>query len=120
MRLRIAAIAALSLLGAATAFAAGGQSGVDQTARPSSQLQMAMSLYAGGIALGNVDMDATFRGEEYHVTSNLTTSGVVNAFWQSQIQATSKGRTTPGKFGPDLYDSFYTGRNAKNQEVSLT
>jgi hypothetical protein len=120
MRFRIAAAAALSLLGAVSAFAAGGQSSVDQTAKPSAQLQMAMALYAGGIGLGNVDMDATFRGDEYHVTSNLTTSGVVNAFWQSQIQATSKGRTLPGKLAPELYDSFYTGRNAKNQEVSLT
>jgi len=120
MRMRIAAAAAMSLSLSASAFAAGGQSSVEQTSKPGSQLQIAMSLYAGGIALGNVDMDATFRGDEYHVVSNLTTSGVVNAFWQSQIQATSKGHTTPGKFGPDLYDSFYTGRNAKNQEVSLS
>ncbi len=120
MKLRIAAAAAASLLFAASAFAAGGQSGVDQSSKPSSQLQLAMSLYAGGIALGNVDMDATFRGDDYHVTSNLTTSGVVNAFWQSQIQATSKGKAMPGKLSPELYDSFYTGRNAKNQEVSLT
>src|SRR5262245_15390580 len=96
MKKRIAACVAASLLMSTSAFAAGGQSGVDQTSKPSSQLQMAMSLYAAGLALGKVDMDATFRGNDYHVVSNLTTSGVVNAFWQSQIQATSKGTAAGG------------------------
>lgn len=101
------------------AFAAGGQ-GADQGSKPTSQVQMAMALYVGGVSLGKVDMDAQFRGEDYHVTSNLTTSGIVNAFWQSQIQANSNGKITSGKVQPALYDSFYTGKNAKNQEVSLT
>src|SRR5579871_1563232 len=72
------------------AIAAGG-AGADETASPSSQLQMAMTIYAAGITIGKVDMDATIRDGKYHVVSNLTTSGVVNAFWQSEIQATSSG-----------------------------
>jgi hypothetical protein len=119
MRSILAATFTTLLLGPNLAFAAGGQA-ADQAQKPSSQFQASMSLYAAGIALGKVDMDATFRGDDYHVVSNLTTSGVVNAFWQSQIQATSTGKISGGKIAPSLYDSFYTGRNAKNQEVSLT
>ena len=51
-----------------------------------------MTLYAGGVTLGKVDMDATIRGDDYHVVSNLETGGIVNAFWQAQIQATSNGK----------------------------
>ncbi|HEY1709734.1 MAG TPA: DUF3108 domain-containing protein [Rhizomicrobium sp.] len=119
MNLRIASAVAACLFSATAAFAAGGQ-GADDTTKPSSQLQMAMALYAGGISLGNVDMDATFRGDDYHVVSNLTTSGVVNVLWQSHIQATSTGKISGGHVEPALYDSFYTGRNVKNQEISLT
>ena len=50
----------------------------------------------------------------------LQTSGVVNAFWQSQIQATSSGKLGGKNLAPALYDSFYTGRAGKKQEVSLT
>src|SRR6185312_14596457 len=117
MKFRLAASVAACLVIPASAFAAGGQ-GADQSQKPSSQVQMA--LYVGGVSLGKVDMDAQYRGEDYHVTSNLTTSGIVNAFWQSQIQATSNGKIPGGKVSPALYDSFYSGRNAKNQEVSLT
>ena len=60
-----------------------------------SQLQMAMTLYAGGVTLGKVDLNATIRGDQYHAVSNLQTGGVVNAFWQSEIQATSTGTVAP-------------------------
>ena len=72
------------------ALAAGG-AGAEQSG-PTSGLAMAMTIYAGGITLGKVDMDAKFIGDNYHVVSNLETSGVVNAFWQSTIQATSSGK----------------------------
>ena len=39
-----------------------------------------MVLYAGGITMGHMDIDATLRGTEYHAVSNMQTSGVVNAF----------------------------------------
>jgi len=101
------------------AFAAGGE-GADASGAPASQISLAMTLYAGGITLGKVDMDATIRGDEYHVVSNLETSGVVNAFWQAQIQATSSGKIGNKLFQPALYDSFDTNHSGKRQEVSLT
>jgi hypothetical protein len=79
-----------------------------------------MTLYAGGITMGQMDLDATFRGSDYHVVSNLKTQGVVNAFWQSEIQATSSGKISGKTLAPGLYDSFYTGFQGKKQEVSLT
>ncbi len=111
------ALSALSI--ASPALAAGGAGAEDQE-QPGSKLQMAMTIYAAGITIGKVDMDATIRGDQYHVVSNLETSGVVNAFWQSQIQATSSGKIGTKSFEPSLYDSFYTGRADKKQEVSLT
>ncbi len=99
---------------------AAGGAGADAPALTSSQLQMAMTLYAGGVTLGKVDLNATIRGDQYHAVSNLQTGGVVNAFWQSQIQATSTGTVADKEFHPSLYDSFYTGRSDKKQEVSLT
>jgi hypothetical protein len=99
---------------------AAGGAGAEQTAQPASQLQLALTLYAGGITLGKVDMDATIRGSDYHVVSNLQTSGVVNAFWQAEIQATSSGKLGAKSFQPALYDSFDINHSGKKQEVSLT
>jgi hypothetical protein len=81
---------------------------------------MAMTLYAGGITMGNMTLDATLRGSDYHAVSTLQTSGVINAFWQSEIQATSSGKLAGKTLAPALYDSFYTGRADRKQEVSLT
>lgn len=112
-------LAAPALVLAVPALAAGG-AGAESPVQPASQLQVAMTIYAGGITMGNVDMDATFRGGDYHVVSNLKTAGVVNAFWQSEIQATSLGKVGANALNPSLYDSFYTGHAGKKQEVSLT
>jgi len=112
---RIAAVLLIALPG--IAWAAGGEG---TNSAPASQLNLAMTLYAGGITLGKVDMDATIRSGEYHVVSNLETSGVVNAFWQAQIQATSNGKIGDKIFQPMLYDSFDTNHSGKKQEVSLT
>ncbi|MDB5735224.1 MAG: hypothetical protein JWP16_1751 [Alphaproteobacteria bacterium] len=103
----------------APAWAAGG-SGAQSQAVPASQLQMAMTIYAGGITLGKMDMDAVLRGADYHVVSHLNTSGVVNAFWQAEIQATASGKVGAKGLSPELYDSFDTGHAGKKQEVSLT
>ena len=111
------ALCTLSFAGAA--YGAGG-TGADQPQRPSSGLQLAMTIYAGGITIGKVDMDAKIVGDNYHVVSNLETSGVVNAFWQSEIQASSSGKLESRLLQPTLYDSFYTGHSAKHQEVSLS
>ena len=117
MKFRLALAAFLVLPGAA--LAAGGE-GANAPAAPASGLNLAMTLYAGGVTLGKVDLDATIRGGEYHAVSNLETSGIVNAFWQAQIQATSNGKIAAGALKPVLYDSFDTNHSGKKQEVSLT
>src|SRR5258707_65648 len=108
-----------SLAFSSTAFAAGGAGG-EAPGQPASRLEVGMTLYAGGITMGHMDLDATLRGGEYHTVSNLQTSGVINTFWQSEIQATSSGKLGAKNFLPGLYDSFYTGRSGRKQEVSLT
>jgi hypothetical protein len=120
MNTRHALLALASAFALATPALAAGGAGGEATAVAGSQLQMAMTLYAGGVTLGKVDLDATIRGDQYHAVSNLETGGMVNAFWQAQIQATSTGTVAPKNFHPALYDSFYTGRADKKQEVSLT
>lgn len=117
MKLRLLALA--FCLTAMPVLAAGG-AGTETSGGPTSALSMAMTIYAGGIPLGKVDMDAKFIGDKYHVVSNLETSGVVNAFWQSQIQASSSGKLDDHTLQPSLYDSFYTGHMANHQEVSLS
>ena len=99
---------------------AAGGAGAEQGQQPTSGLQMAMTIYAGGITIGKVDMDTKIVGDKYHVVSNLETSGVVNAFWQSVIQASSSGKIESRLLQPTLYDSFYTGHTEKHQEVSLS
>ena len=80
-------IPALSL----PALAAGGAGG-EGPSQPGSRLEVAMTLYAGGITMGQMTLDTTMRSSEYHSVSTLQTSGVINAFWQSEIQATSSGK----------------------------
>ena len=120
MKLRLTVLALVAALPFAQAARAAGGSGAETPAQPGSQVQIAMTLYAGGVTLGKVDLNATIRGDQYHAVSNLQTGGVVNAFWQSEIQATSTGTLALRNFHPSLYDSFYTGRSDKKQEVSLT
>jgi len=115
----ITALALCSPVLALPALAAGGAGGDSQTL-PASRLEVAMTLYAGGITMGHMDLDASQRGGQYHAVSTLTTSGVVNAFWQSEIQATSNGTLGTKSLVPGLYDSFYTGKSGRKQEVSLT
>ncbi len=112
-------LAAAALLLAGPALAAGG-AGADLPAAPASQLEAALTLYAGGITMGKMDLDASLRGSEYNATANLQTSGIVNAFWQAEIQATSTGKVGPKGLSPALYDSFDIGKGGKKQEVSLT
>jgi hypothetical protein len=121
MRLRttLLSLTLLTLPLTAGAWAAGG-AGAESGSVGSNGLQLAMTLYAGGLSLGHVDMDAKFAGDKYHVTSNLETSGVVNVFWQSQIQATSSGKLDKKVMQVQSYDSFYTGHKANHQEVALT
>jgi len=116
----IAALSVALVLPAEIPALAAGGAGAQAPALPASKIQMDMTIYAGGITLGKLDMDASIRGGDYHVVSNLTTSGVVNAFWQAEIQATSSGKVGAKNLSPVLYDSFDINRTGKKQEVSLT
>jgi hypothetical protein len=118
--LSLALIFTMPVLAWSSAALAAGGAGGESPAQPASRLEVAMTLYAGGITMGQMGIDTTLRGSDYHSVSTLQTSGVVNAFWQSEIQATSTGKLGAKKFQPGLYDSFYTGRSGKRQEVSLT
>lgn len=120
MKLRHGLIALLAAGSAAGAALAAGGAGEMTPVQPHSTLQMAMTLYAGGLTLGKVDLTTTITDGKYSSVSNLQTGGVVNAFWQAEIQATSNGVVATKSFHPALYDSFYTGRADKKQEVSLT
>ncbi|HWC62187.1 MAG TPA: DUF3108 domain-containing protein, partial [Rhizomicrobium sp.] len=64
--------------------------------------------------------DTTLRGADYHSVANVQTSGVVNAFWQAEIQAQSSGKIGGKMLEPGLYDSFDINRTGRKQQVSLT
>jgi hypothetical protein len=104
---------------AAPALAAGG-AGTDQAAQPGSEIQANLTLYAGGISFGKMDLDSTLRGADYRSVANFQTSGAVSTFWQAEIQATSSGKIGGKVLLPGLYDSFDINRTGKKQEVSLT
>ena len=101
------------------ALAAGG-AGADQAAAPGSEIQANLTLYAGGISFGKMDLDTTLRGTDYRSVANFQTSGAVSTFWQAEIQATSSGKIGDRFLQPGLYDSFDINRTGKKQEVSLT
>jgi len=98
--------------------AAGGESADNSV--PSTTLDLAYDLYAGGIALGKVGMSAHFQGNDYKANSTLETKGIVNAFWKSKIEAASNGRLIPGRVQPALYDSYSQDRKDERRQVTLT
>jgi hypothetical protein len=108
------------LVGLATPALAAGGAGADQASQPGTQIAATFSLYAGGIGFGKMDMETNFRGTDYRSVSNFQTSGVINAFWQAEIQATSSGKIGTKILEPGLYDSFDINRTGKKQQVSLS
>lgn len=117
---RLALASALLVCTALPAMAAGGAAGAYTGSAPDSRLELALTLYAGGVTMGKVDMDATVRGDDYRVVSHLQTDGVANAFWKATIQATSSGKVSGKSMSPALYDSFTIRRDGQKQQVSLT
>jgi Protein of unknown function (DUF3108) len=110
-------VLALSLPGS-QALAAGGED--VNAATPAATLELAYELYAGGIPLGKAGMSARFQGTDYKAISTLETSGIVNAFWQSKIEAASSGLLGKGRVQPSLYDSFSQNRSAPRRHATLT
>ena len=91
-------VALASLTLSAPVLGAGGET-VDRST-PASTLELSYDLYVGGISLGKVAMSARFQGSDYKAISTLETSGIVNAFWQSKIEAASNGLARPGRCPP--------------------
>src|SRR5215471_6326317 len=114
----ILGLAFSGLVLASPALAVGGE-GADNSA-PSTTLELSYDLYAGGITLGKAGMSARFQGSDYKAISTLETKGIVNAFWQSKIEAASNGLLTPDRVQPALYDSYSQNRNAERRQVTLT
>ena len=117
---RLALAATLFACATLPAAAQGGAAAVQTSQAPDSRLEIALTLYAGGVTMGKVDMDATVRGDDYRVGSHLQTDGVANAFWKATIQATSSGKISGKGLTPALYDSFTIRRDGQKQQVSLT
>jgi len=97
---------------------AGGEA-TDHTT-PTSTLEVSYNLYVGGIPLGKVAMSTRFQGADYKAISTLETAGIVNAFWQSKIEAASNGLVEGGDVRPALYDSYSQNRKAERRQVTLT
>jgi hypothetical protein len=97
---------------------AGGEATDDTT--PASTLDVSYNLYVGGIPLGKVAMSSRFQGNDYKAVSTLETQGIVNAFWQSKIEAASNGLVERGAIRPALYDSYSQNRSNPRQQVTLT
>jgi hypothetical protein len=117
---RLVLAAALIVSATIPAAAQGGAAGAQTARAPDSRLELALNLFAGGVTMGKVDMDAVVRGDEYRVVSHLQTDGVANAFWKATIQATSSGKLSGKTLTPALYDSFTIRRDGTKQQVSLT
>jgi hypothetical protein len=97
---------------------AGGEA-TDRTT-PASTLDLSYDLFVGGIPLGKVAMSTRLQGTDYKAISTLETAGIVNAFWQSKIEAASNGLFEQGDVRPALYDSYSQNRNAERRQVTLT
>ena len=98
---------------------AGGE-GPDDAAGPASTLDLAYDLYVGGISLGKVGMSARFQGEDYKAISSIENKGIVNAFWQSKIEASSSGLLNNGRIQPSLYDTFSQYRSTPRRHATMT
>lgn len=100
------------------AMGVGGEAPDDKS--PASTLELGYDLYVGGISLGKVAMSARFQGGDYKAISTLETKGIVNAFWQAKIEASSNGLVGDGRVQPSLYDSFSQNRSQPRRHATLT
>jgi hypothetical protein len=71
------------------------------------------------IPFGHTHFDAQIGHDSYRTQSHFETSGVVSAFWQATIDASSTGQIAGRTVSPTLYDSFYR-RGDKHQRVKLS
>jgi Protein of unknown function (DUF3108) len=101
------------------ALAAGGENSANGPA--AATLDLSYSLYVGGLPLGQVQLSSRREGKGYTALSRLETVGIVNAFWQAKIDASSSGVILGGDtVKPSLYDSFSENHATKHQHATLT
>jgi hypothetical protein len=115
----VASVLLASFLIAPPAYPQGGER-PDSSAAPTSSLEVAFELYAGGIPFGHAAMTAHVEGNDYKAISTLETKGIVNALWQSKIETSTSGKFTLGRLQPNLYDSFSQNRSTPRRQVTLT
>jgi hypothetical protein len=108
----------LALTGNQPVLAVGGEAADKEG--PDSTLDLSYDLYVGGISLGKVSMSARFQGDDYKALSTLETKGIVSAFWQAKIEASSSGLVTPDRVQPALYDSFSQNRSVQRRHATMT
>jgi hypothetical protein len=87
------------------------------TDEEASTLDVAFRLYAGGIPFGEVTVSMRIQGDQYAATSSLETSGLINRFWESQIEAASNGTIGDSHVRPARYDNFTTRRGRRREFV---
>ncbi|HEY1962350.1 MAG TPA: DUF3108 domain-containing protein [Rhizomicrobium sp.] len=83
------------------------------------RLNVAYSIAFWSVPIGGTSFDIHLRPTGYTTSSHFETSGIISAFWQSIIDASSTGQLSPHGVSPTLYDSFYR-RGQKHQRVKLT
>ncbi|NWH07722.1 MAG: DUF3108 domain-containing protein [Alphaproteobacteria bacterium] len=116
---RIAALALTTALifEGAGAWAAGGSAEDAASGLKPTNVQIVWGVYVGGISLGKVTFSGNLLGGEYSAYSQLQTGGIVNAFWESRIQADSRGKITNVMI-PEIYASDTVSERA-SQKVGL-
>jgi len=85
-----------------------------------SSLGVAYTISFWGIPFGHTDFDSKFKQEAYNTTSHFETSGIVSAFWNAKIEASSSGQVAPHGLAPTVYDSFYQRGADKKERVKVT
>ena len=82
-------------------------------------LNVAYTIAFWTIPIGGTNFDIRLTPTGYTTSSHFETSGIISAFWQSIIDASSTGQLSSRNVSPTLYDSYYR-RGAKHQRVKLT
>jgi hypothetical protein len=114
----VSTVAGLFLASMGSALAAGGDSYDAQAGVKATNVQVVWHIDLAGVNLGKLGLSATLKGEDYSATSWLETRGIVNVFWESRIDADSRGVIAAGKMVPEAYNSDYKGAKS-TQKVNL-
>lgn len=105
----------LTVIAPAPVYSAGGEYFPDD--EEASTLDIAFRLYAGGIPFGDVTMSTRIQGDQYIASSTIETSGLINRFWESKIEAASNGTIGESLVKPARYDNFTTRRGQRREYV---